>query len=260
MLENVAGARQRDKEDPDIEQLLQEADDENKDASIESTATKEKTISKSSLLLKPKIEKFQENKIQPSVVKRNKKPRSQQVKIEAIDCNDKDSNTKEYIEMESSVMYSEDEDDQLDNDENLFGEEIYDIMEIENGSTDNIYADESGGKQTMTDGDEEFILVNFKSSNDDLSEKDQQFVVEELIDEEFQVGRTGSPRKKHVNRMPREIIEKYAQSTDNNQHMCKKCVKVFSTRTNLIRHIQSHDGYKAYVCPVCKKDSHNQEV
>lgn len=161
-----------------------------------------------------------------------------------------------YLDVDSSAaLYIEDE-EQLDDDGNIFGEEmseeIYDIMEIENEASDNIYLDESG-KQVMGDEEGEFILVNFKTSNEDLAEKEQQFVVEELYDDDASDTKQPTSRKKHVNRMPREIIDKYAQSTDNNQHICTKCVKVFSTRTNLIRHIQSHDGYKAYRCEICNK-------
>ena len=167
-----------------------------------------------------------------------------------------DKDVKEYAEVDSAGLYTEDE-EQMDDDGNIFGEEIseeiYDIMEIENEATDNIYLDESG-KQVMGDDEGgEFILVNFKSSNEDLTEKEQQFVVEELYDDEASDSKPVSSRKKHVNRMPREIINKYAQSTENNQHICTKCIKVFSTRTNLIRHIQSHDGYKAYRCDICNK-------
>lgn len=162
--------------------------------------------------------------------------------------------TKDYMDVDSSALYTEDE-DQMDDEGNIFNEEIseeiYDIMEIENEATDNIYLDESG-KQVIGDDDSEFILVNFKSSNEDLTEK-EQYVVEELYDDDASDSKPASSRKKHVNRMPREIIDKYAQSTENNQHICTKCVKVFSTRTNLIRHIQSHDGYKAYRCDICNK-------
>lgn len=156
---------------------------------------------------------------------------------------------KDYMSVDPSVMYTEEE--QLEDDGNMFGEEIYDIMEIDNESTDNIYLDETGKQVLGGDEEGEFILVNFKSSNEDLTEKEQQFVVEEL--EDVEQPDVKPARKKHVTRMPREIIEKYAQSTENNQHICTKCVKVFSTRTNLIRHIQSHDGYKAYVCQICDK-------
>lgn len=164
-----------------------------------------------------------------------------------------EKSVQEYIDVDPSVLLKDGQ-EQMEDDENIFGdeisEEIYDIMEIENEANDNVYLDESG-KQVIGDDDSEFILVNFKSSSEDLTEKDQQFIVEELYDDA--TFKPTSSRKKHVNRMPREIVEKYAQSTDNNQHICTKCVKVFSTRTNLIRHIQSHDGYKAYTCEICNK-------
>jgi hypothetical protein len=126
--------------------------------------------------------------------------------------------------------------ERLDDEDNIFGEEIYDIMEIDNEeNVEKVYLEDTSNKHVLEhDEESEFILVNFKSSSDDLT--DTQFVVEEV---------TGSrPRKKPSNRLPKEIVDKYAQSTRTNQHICTKCVKVFSTRTNLIRHIQSHDGYK----------------
>lgn len=145
---------------------------------------------------------------------------------------------------------------------NMFDDkEIYDIMEIE--GNEDIYVDEAGNAILNDDDEEgEFILVNYKSSNDDLSQE-KHFLVED--DDEEEDGEDDDKkdllhepiekrqRKKHVQRMPREIVDRYAQSTDCNQHICTKCVKVFSTRTNLIRHIQSHDGNKPYVCDICKK-------
>jgi uncharacterized Zn-finger protein len=200
----------------------------------------------------PKIVKNTPEKIIP---KKLEKPKQQIVKIEKINEQKPtimpDDSSKQYLEMDSA-MYNENE-EQLDDDGNIFGEEIYDIMEIDqDGSEENIYLDDSGSK-VLAEDESEFILVNFKSSNEDLTDK-EQFVVEELYDDDPQSDiKPITARKKHVNRMPREIIEKYAQSTDSNQHICTKCVKVFSTRTNLIRHIQSHDGYKAYVCQICNK-------
>lgn len=139
--------------------------------------------------------------------------------------------------------------------------EMYDIMEIEGNEAD-IYVDEAGNTILNTTDDEEgneYILVNYKS--DDLSDGKQFILERDEENDEYNEdddylllkGSEKTPRKKHVKRMPREIVDKYAQSTDKNQHICTKCVKVFSTRTNLIRHIQSHDGNKPYVCEVCKK-------
>ena len=205
-----------------------------------------------------------ETKFTPKAVKQTpekivpKKVEKPKVKIEKLPdqkspiISVSEDSSKRYLEMDASAMYSEDE-EQLDNENNIFSEEIYDIMEIDQeGSDENMYLDDSGGK-VLAEDESEFILVNFKSSNEDLTDKDQ-FVVEELYEDDPHLDiKPITSRKKHVNRMPREIIDKYAQSTENNQHICTKCVKVFSTRTNLIRHIQSHDGYKAYVCQICSK-------
>lgn len=245
-----------DNDDSDIDQLLfdEKQEQEQEDFNVQEALPAEPAE------IKPSIKKSPEKPAEKSqtVVKKTEKIKHQQIKLEKLgeskstvtdsECSDKEG--KVYMDMESSALYEEEE--QLDDDGNIFGEEIYDIMEIENEGGDNIYLDESG-KQVLGDEESEFILVNFKSSNEDLTEKDQQFVVEELYDDDTGENKAAPSRKKHVNRMPREIIEKYAQSTEDNQHICTKCVKVFSTRTNLIRHIQSHDGYKAYVCQICQK-------
>lgn len=240
-------------EDAEIEQLLF---DEHPFQSEQTAATSESFL--------PPPPAVPENKFVPKVVKnspekivprKTEKPKQQLVKIEKMNepkqsvLTTPEDSSKNFMEMETSTMYHDEE--QLDDDGNIFGEEIYDIMEIDQGSEENIYLDDSGSK-VMAEDESEFILVNFKSSNEDLTDK-EQFVVEELYEDDSQVDvKPTIARKKHVNRMPREIVEKYAQSTDNN-HICTKCVRNFSTRTNLIRHIQSHDGYKAYVCQICNK-------
>lgn len=35
------------------------------------------------------------------------------------------------------------------------------------------------------------------------------------------------------------------------EHPCDRCNKLFSTRTNLTRHLMTHDGQKPYVCKIC---------
>lgn len=134
---------------------------------------------------------------------------------------------------------------------NIFDDkEIYGIMEIEGDDNEDIYVDGTG----MNEDEGQFILVNYKASGD-------KYIIEEEVEDEGHDEEEGvydeqidkPQRKRHVKRMPREIVERYAQTVDSNQHVCTKCVKVFSTRTNLIRHIQSHDGNKPYVCPECSK-------
>jgi hypothetical protein len=150
------------------------------------------------------------------------------LRIEKIQASVEVKDDKEYIQ----DLCTE---ERLDDEDNIFGEEIYDIMEIDNEENEEkIYLEDTTNKQVLGEDESEFILVNFKSSSEDLT--DTQFVVEEV---------SGTrPRRKPSHRLPKEIVDKYAQSTTTNQHICTKCVKVFSTRTNLIRHIQSHDGFK----------------
>lgn len=183
----------------------------------------------------------------PKKFKPNKKPEKQEpIKLEVVP-------QKTFIAT-SEIYSSANEDDQgAGGGDNIFSDdkEIYDIMEIE--GNDDIYVDESGNTiLNGEDDDGEFILVNYKSETDDLS-NEKEYIVEEEDDEDDEGQQdnemyvTKPTRKKHVDRMPREIVDRYAQSTDSNQHICTKCVKVFSTRTNLIRHIQSHDGNKVGV-------------
>lgn len=152
-----------------------------------------------------------------------------------------------HLNIDSSDLYVEDDEQHIEEDDNIFDDkEIYDIMEIDGNYVDeagNPILESSNGESCQEDDEGgEFILVNYKSSEDLSTDKDQQFIVEEMYSSQMMDDKP--LRKKHMKRMPKEIIERYAQSTDNNQHICTKCVKVFSTRTNLIRHIQSHDGNK----------------
>lgn len=240
-----AGSNRKDTEndDSELEQLLL---DEGHDPLTEATASSQEEPDEPPVAIP--VQKIEKPSPSASIVKKKTLPTNDESKVEEP--------LKEYLEVDTEALYTEEE--QLEDDE-MFGEEIcsYDIMEIDNAGgpgNDNIYLDETG-KQVLGEDGDEFILVNFKSSEEDLSEKDANYaVVREVFDDASgnldQKHQT--KRKKHV-RMPRELIDKYAQSTENNQHICTKCVKVFSTRTNLIRHIQSHDGYKAYVCTICNK-------
>jgi hypothetical protein len=194
-------------------------------------------------------EEEEEEKIIPAETP--KTPMKTQIKPEIAKSVDIKVNEQKNI-IATSEIYTTEADETIE-EVNIFDDkEIYDIMEIEGDDHDDMYVDETGLNAEEEEG--QFILVNYKTSSEDLTsdkyiieeeEEQEEGVYEEQIDK--------PQRKKHVRRMPREIVDRYAQSTDSNQHICTKCVKVFSTRTNLIRHIQSHDGNKPYVCNVCNK-------
>lgn len=49
----------------------------------------------------------------------------------------------------------------------------------------------------------------------------------------------------------RKHLSKSTTSTDNPNNRCDKCDKTFSTRTNLTRHMITHEGRKPYICNSC---------
>lgn len=49
-------------------------------------------------------------------------------------------------------------------------------------------------------------------------------------------------------------IEKHKNMTTNNPLQCVECDKIFSTRTNLIRHIPIHTGETLYICELCGRE------
>ena len=185
-------------------------------------------------------------------------------------------NENVLIDLEPSTVYNEEEQQQEqeqdeeqeqelidDNDTEIYNQhEIYDIMEVE----DQEQLENAG--EYDAEGESEFIYVNFKATEDGEVEEEEARIDEEeepeddestdrkyLNDQFYQQSKKSPVRKKNV-KVPKDLIEKYAHSVDPNQHVCSKCIKVFSTRTNLIRHIQSHDGNKPYVCEVCSKGTH----
>lgn len=199
----------------------------------------------------------------PNTFKHEKKEDS----IASVVSND---NGAVLIDLEPSSIYNEEEQQQQeqeqelidDNDTEIYNQhEIYDIMEVE----DQEQLENNG--EYDAEGESEFIYVNFKATEDGEVEEEEEEEEEPEDDEStdpkyfneqfYQQPKKTPVRKKNV-KVPKDLIEKYAQTVDPNQHVCTKCIKVFSTRTNLIRHIQSHDGNKPYVCEVCSKGKHTK--
>lgn len=256
--QSLSNLSRNQQQDQDLEYLLQDETIESDTKSQEPQEIQhpEQKMSTTSFTLKEEPNKStvklsRSNSVtkinEKSPIKINEKPKAQQiVTIEKVLEPSTQHSVTAHLNMDSSDLYVEDDEQHIEEDDNIFDDkEIYDIMEIDGNYVDeagNTILESSNGEMEEDDEGGEFILVNYKSSEDLSTDKDQQFIVEEMyssqmIDEK-------PLRKKHMKRMPKEIIERYAQSTDNNQHICTKCVKVFSTRTNLIRHIQSHDGNK----------------
>lgn len=274
------GSQSSSQDDQDLEYLLQTETSENEGTAEtqqpqQSQPKPVQNFTFKEEVSKPAIKQLSRSssltKIEKSPVKCIEKSKPQIVTIEKV-MEPTTTHVTAHLNLSTSDLYVEDTDEQHIEEGIFDDKEIYDIMEIEGSYVDeagNPILENSNGDSGAEDEGSEFILVNYKSSEDLSTDKDQQFIVEEMYNS---AGDDKPLRKKHMKRMPKEVIERYAQSTDNNQHICTKCVKVFSTRTNLIRHIQSHDGNKVrvhknhtnafhklynclqpYVCEICQK-------
>lgn len=130
---------------------------------------------------------------------------------------------------------------------------VYDILEVEDDNNS-----ESGEieqqqfihspKASMDMETNQLFYLNLKEDNLELIAKSNKS--EPSGDEE--TARSSSMRKqKRVSKF-QEHVRLYAESSGD-LHKCTKCNKNFSTRTNLYRHLQSHDGMRNYICEICSK-------
>lgn len=71
---------------------------------------------------------------------------------------------------------------------------------------------------------------------------------------DFEVNRVNSkctPVKRPRRRKQKKSIAGAGDDVEDEAHICEVCNKDFSTRTNLLRHMNTHDGVKPYRCDVC---------
>lgn len=69
--------------------------------------------------------------------------------------------------------------------------------------------------------------------------EEEHLLDDEYLEEQEQAFGTAQPAKKRVKKDYMTL------------HYCRRCNKDFSTKTNLLRHIQTHDGVKPYQCNIC---------
>lgn len=127
-------------------------------------------------------------------------------------------------------------------------EEIYDILEIENSEDENIAHLTIDKDSSMEMEENQLIYLNIKP------ESEGQFkliATNSEIEEKVETS-LNSPQKKRKIFKLEEDVKVFAKSAGD-IHLCTKCNRSFSTRTNLYRHLQAHDGAKNYICEVCNK-------
>lgn len=144
------------------------------------------------------------------------------------------------IEPESSEIYQK-------------SEQMYDILEVDD---DNSVESEEIAHLTLEqkssmdmEDEDQFIYLNLKDNNLELIAKPSKS--ESPEDSKTDIFKGTIRRQKRMAQFE-ENVRMYAQSSGDS-HICTKCNKNFSTRTNLYRHLQSHDGMKNYVCEICQK-------
>lgn len=147
------------------------------------------------------------------------------------------------LDREQQAEHQQDNDNAMDGIE-IMGieeeEQINEEQDDEEEEEDEQIEDEDNS-QTGTTADEESTDVIYVNLNNDLKIEDiaaseiSTTVVHHL---EIKNTATRTPRK-----TPSEII--------GNDNFCQKCDKKFSSKQNLLRHMQTHDGSRPYQCMTC---------
>lgn len=153
--------------------------------------------------------------------------------------NDVEINNCEEIEyIEESLLIEEDENN-INGENNLTSNiQIEIINNINNNSDAEVNEEEEGEEEEEEEKEEE-------EDDEDKSNiyTEQVFIIEDKEDE-------NNIRELSTTKVMRHKKNKNPVSTT---HYCMKCNKDFSTKTNLMRHMQTHDGSKPYQCIICGK-------
>lgn len=99
---------------------------------------------------------------------------------------------------------------------------------------------------TMINEEEDDALLMPQRKTNASADEDMQ--EEHLEIEHFDFETTSPPVKR-----PRRKPGAAGDCKENDAHICQECNKDFSTRTNLLRHMNTHNGVKPYRCTVCDK-------
>lgn len=165
------------------------------------------------------------------------------------------------------VRENDNNDEEVDMEEYLFdgefGEHLQDestelqtitkIKELDVEITENVHKIKCENVESETI--EEVIFENNEDEMADSNSNEEVEQMEEVVDNEVY------EEEEHL--LDEVYLEEQEQAFSNapskkrgkkefmTLHYCRRCNKDFSTKTNLLRHIQTHDGVKPYQCNIC---------
>ncbi|XP_065363298.1 zinc finger protein 91-like [Calliphora vicina] len=100
-----------------------------------------------------------------------------------------------------------------------------------------IYVDESSVDDTNPKNDNDFYINNSNEDEEEETHENPHSSKIDVINEQKETG----------------IKSFYKTEINVHRFYCNKCSRDFSTKTNLNRHMQSHEGNKPFSCTECKK-------
>lgn len=160
-----------------------------------------------------------------------------------------------------------DNDDELDIEEYLFEGEFGDHSQDESNEQQTItklkvldveIADNVGKIKAENVEHEAIEEVIFEQNEDEIADSNSNEEVEqmeevvmdaEVYEEEHLLDEVYLEEQEQV--FSNTPTKKRGKKEFMNLHYCRRCNKDFSTKTNLLRHIQTHDGVKPYQCTIC---------
>ncbi|XP_037816744.1 zinc finger protein 239-like [Lucilia sericata] len=170
--------------------------------------------------------------------------------------------TQEAVDYTGDDHYNKDisDDNELDKEQTYTSANMLEIneeSEIHSQSTElaNEEVEESRDYEPIVNGQDETIQYQSiyidESSVEEINQKNgnEYYINNSNEDEIHEV----HPDKEDINAQ-NETAKRFPK-TETNVHRfyCDKCCRDFSTKTNLNRHMQSHEGNKPFSCPECKK-------
>ncbi|XP_055607435.1 zinc finger and BTB domain-containing protein 24-like isoform X2 [Uranotaenia lowii] len=168
------------------------------------------------------------------------------VKIEQQDYVSVDG--EEYIDedVQQTVEVDDQEDEEVE-------EELYPLDPNQDGSFE-----ETVPPQEMEP--EQVIYITMQNYPSVIHEVNDEGSVEVIVDGppecDTSIDESGPPvpkKRKVARKAPSSHSISSTERSGDGKFPCNRCEKSFSTKTNLNRHLASHDGRKPYTCEICQK-------